>query len=761
MWMLAHEGAVAFRLDSTLVRSSWSKGNSKMFAPPPVQLSRAEIEARLAARRKNLASTGPLSGTTSSVAGTKTTSLHRHDSRSPTSPRKGDKIQVSAPIVPDQPKKRSGIFKFTAGEVVESVDLPNNFGEQPRKAPTPPKKSTRPPSEWFDPRPKVQSAIHTPSDESDTPPPVPEKSPRRQQQYLQQHLAQHVEQKQFSKEPLLNNALTNLQIRDERVEERPVHPPRSFTAPAASLPVDSILMARSRNGRNGPDRKLEGRPRTNVRRSGVRGSKIDKTSTKRMSNASLVRAALLELNDVKVYADLSIPPRRATEGDIESIRLSSAPDFQLPWKRRRKGETLSMLLESRFFPTESLTRGKNNSNINFQVKIPPPLDLLNKKLLDAPTSIMPTPTELYQGVPPRPTRQVERKFTKGNKKRVPLAQISTTDAKANSSSILEDAEAISPGTLPVIPEYGTMSEKSPVPSGMTTPVATKIHLQGGSVITVSPPELTAWQQRLYTQGPIKLPKPVIVPRKGSVASLEPFQDAIEQVYQEALAIPRRRSDDEVVDDVCEFFDDFGFDGISFEGDVLGVDDKILEEAEENKCSDLDLDQFGIPIVEEIPSPVEKVVAKEIVEKMSNLSARAPPVIPPLDNEETLRAKGIARLVAKAASHGTALPNGRKDSLTLSKPDTHLPLLPVAEETMLEEIAEPSHVGSDAEMEQEPVDQGFDLSDDEIEELDGSSSWLAPGAHRWRTGAHRKATGRRPKNPVRQMRRLVSTASGML
>ena len=755
--------------------------SNNMFAPPPVQLSRAEVEARLAARKENAEAAGSLNRSTSTASDLKYSSLHRIDSRSPNSPRKdrvsgkADKIKVSAPTTsspPEETKQRSGVFKFTAGEVVESPELPNGFGEHPRRAPVPPKpRSTRPPSQWFESRvrgaPPPRSAVPAVPNQSETPPPIPPKSPKRQQRVAQQKPSKQPKQSIWTWQDSFSAAVSNMSIDDTAVKsvKHPHHLPRSYTAPASGLPHNSIIMAKPGHSRAASgkatrlsslesDSKPASGSRTSTTLLGVKGAKVDKPATKRISTVSNLRAAPLDFDELKFFVAPKAPPRRATDGEIQTIRSSTPPEAQLPWKRRRKGETMSMLLETGFFPAESLFYNKSNPDVNIRVKLPPPISLLNKELPDTPTSIMATPTEMYQNVPPRPTRPVVRN-PKVGKKRTPLAPLKTTNAKANSSSLAEGPEDVSPSRLSAIPEHGTVSENSPPSSGITTLSATQIHLRGGSVVTVSPPELTAWQKSIYVQGPIKLPKPVIVPRKNSVASLEPFQEAIEQVYQEALNIPRRRSDDAVVDDVCDFFDDFGFDEVNFEGDLLRVDDIHVDEIYEDPFEEME--RFAMPPADEqLPSPVEKVVAKEIVETtMSKPSPVPKPPIPPIENEETLRARGIARLAHGAAHRhvgGTTASNGRKDSLTLSRAEPGvLPLLPLQEESMLDAVLEPSRAdNSDVKMEDMPGGQGFDWDDDDVEELDGNSFWLAPGMF-----------PRRRKNPMKKVRRFVANASAVL
>jgi hypothetical protein len=466
---------------------------------------------------------------------------------------------------------------------------------------------------------------------------------------------------------------------------------------------------------------------------GRTSGRIDKPASKRTSAGDSIREALLEYNALRSVTSEGSAPRRTTEGDIDMIRQSTIPQAELPLKLRRKGEAIGLLLNRGTFSENSLQYEKDGSSVNTQMPLLPPLSLLNKDLPATPTSIMATPTEIYRVILPRPVVQ-NRKAR--SKKRSPLAPISTTHARANSNT--REKEDISPGRLSMIPEDATFSENSPVPSGLSSPVETQIHLRNGSVVTVSPPELTAWKRSVYIQGPIKLPKPVIVPRKNSMASLEAFQEAIDKVYQDALNIPRRRSDDAVVDDVCEFFDDFHFDEVSFEGDIIAVEEILLDEIRVLPIPDQE--RSSTPPAEQDPSPVEKVLAQKIVQVMSKPAPVPKQPIPPVENEETLRARGIARLVQRMASRPpTSMTHSlRKDSLTIFKVDSGvLPVLQVPEESMLEAVLEPSRAennDNDVPMIDRPADQsGFDWGDD-VEELDGHTFWLAP-RRRGKKGHH--------------------------
>jgi len=319
------------------------------------------------------------------------------------------------------------------------------------------------------------------------------------------------------------------------------------------------------------------------------------------------------------------------------------------------------------------------------------------------------------------------------------------------------------------------AENSPPSSGMNTPTTTQIHLRGGSILTVTPPELTAWRRHVYLHGPIKLPKPTVMPRKNSVASLEAFQEAIDKVYQEALVISRRRSDEAIMDDICEWLEDFGFDDIVYEGDILVAAEKVrVDEVEEMMPTDpLDVGAGMQPERPCTPSsgpdatPVEIVVAKEVVGKTKRPSPRTTvrppspfsPAIspPPVETEETLRARGITRLqphpphYAHTESATLALPPANENIFAYTTPRPESMGGPGLE-ALGEVIADDGTV----------VDPGgFDWDDDDddnVDEIDEVPGWVVPNKKYGRSRARsRKST----RNPVTKMRRFVATASAIL
>lgn len=778
-----------------------------MFAPPPVQMSRAELERRKKRRQSAGGHQNNASRSSFSAGSDGAESLHRTESNT-SSPRDvgspapsvgrkggwffgarggGDKaatvsshspLSVSPGPPPEPPKQQQHpgdrAARKLSGDREKPKKLSEAFGERPRKAPVPPKRPPRPSSEVlplvpgafpttpspgaFPSTPPPQRPVPLVPAPEGPPPPVPDKSPKRlagvgRESGLIDPFAPFAI-KPLSTASSLNEALAAVRLQDGDT--------RVQTARASPTMGRSAKLSPTKAGGSGakPPHRL----------SGNFGGKIEKKAVaevRRSSAAANLKSAFSDLEDMKTMVPPG-PPRRATDTDLHYASAN-----ELSWKRRHKGETMSMLLNDGFFPVQEYIYNHKNPNISVRVPFPPPLNLLHKDLPDTPSSIVPTPTELYQFSPDRPTRPPIRQRKSGSKpkRRSPLAPISVTDAKNNSTHLPPGGfdQEVSPSRLSAIPEGSSVSENTPPGSvsGVSTPLATKIHLRGGSVITLSPPELTAWKQTYYLQGPIKLPKPTILPRKGSTASMEAFQDVVDQVYQEALCIPRRRSDDKVVDDICEFFDDFCFEELGFGDGVLGVlDVKMGDIAEEMEEMGAETERFATPPNEMVATPVEKVIAKDIVEHTITL--------PPIETEALLRARGIARLSAGAppsptSSSRRASTSSRKDSAALSTSDRKDPAalgpFPGSQSNMLEVpggTALPilSKSREDVRMQdrstpRSPVDQGMDW-DDGVEELDRDSVWVAPAA------VPKKQKGaKETKNPMKRMRRFVATASAIL
>ncbi|KAH0151598.1 hypothetical protein KCU67_g10191, partial [Aureobasidium melanogenum] len=373
--------------------------------------------------------------------------------------------------------------------------------------------------------------------------------------------------------------------------------------------------------------------------------------------------------------------------------LKKATTSVMPWRKKARGETMSMLLESGFFPVQEFIYEKNETSPSTTTRSPSKrnqlaLNILVKDLpTDRPSSILNTPTNFYQqghlGLRRRSTRNNHRRSL-GTRRRIltaasvsssqisptmathqtviapPLSPTSPTTpmtptkalaALTGSSENSPKSGQPSPGFLEVIPEDGGVTAaientSSPIsqismrtiPEAPALPDAagSEIHLSSGTVLMVKTPESTAWRRSIYIQGPIKLPTPAVVPRKGSIATLDPFQDVLGNV-----AIPRRKSEDNAIDDICEWYDTWNHDPVSFALDEFNLDD-----------ADLANTWAMNPLSEEPESPIDR-------------SVRFPSPAPPL-------AKQVA---AAMLDPGTL----RRDSQAIKpRPRISVPLTPLPE-----------------------------------------------------------------------------------
>jgi hypothetical protein len=569
--------------------------------------------------------------------------------------------------------------------------------------------------------------------------------------------------------------------------QRQPHRSRAATAPAAEIsvltgikplqvrkPVKSPVKSSSRNG-TGSSKIAPGDQKTVV------------TSPTR-SIVAVGRAQRIAKQDIRRQKVTHHRRGRSGNSVKTGAQKQTKPPTQLVAPRPRKVKSKTMtLLQTSGFPSDTSNSAGQSDRPHLQTQVVSATRFIDKDLPDTPNSIAPTPTELYQ--PSRNSLLLARKARASIDctKRNPLSVITDTDGQSNilpTSAPASVSDEISPHRLTTILEYKPLSENSPPASGTTTPIATQIHLRGGSVVTVTPPELTASQHSIYIQGPI--------PRKDSVASMEPFQEVIDRVYQDALFVPRRRSDDAIVDDVCEFFDDFGFGDIGFGSDLLAIE--LAEGANDDDVMDVDeleetIERFttppGFPHAVDDISPIEKVVAKDVIEASIAKAVVLPEPsvpLPPVNNEETLRARGIARLSQQSAGHGSQgsrsssfrkeVPGASRPTLDTLKAsgtgeshDGLLPLLPPPEASMLDAVMEASQ-GEEADWVEEMTPTGdaggMDWSDEDVEETDAGATWTAPAIRRKKQhGLDRGLVGRERRNPVAKMRRFVATATTIL
>lgn len=229
----------------------------------------------------------------------------------------------------------------------------------------------------------------------------------------------------------------------------------------------------------------------------------------------------------------------------------------------------------------------------------------DKALPSPPDSIVETPAEMYAKGDHFLRERISARRAAHKSSKISLSQVD--EIKTTSTAVRQSTHSI---------------------SGSTTPAATQIRLKNGSTVIVAPPEASAWTRRCYIPGPIRLNKAAAQPRKNSLASLEAFQDAIDQVVKDNASLSsRRRGDDAAIEEICEFFLSFGFDNIRYDGDAFEAHPGTISEESEEEAS-----MLGIPLFDSPPSSPRPMMQL--------------PNLPPVKTEEALRARGIARL-AKA------------------------------------------------------------------------------------------------------------------
>ncbi|KAF1989672.1 hypothetical protein K402DRAFT_401777 [Aulographum hederae CBS 113979] len=173
-----------------------------------------------------------------------------------------------------------------------------------------------------------------------------------------------------------------------------------------------------------------------------------------------------------------------------------------------------------------------------------------------PASTQKTPMELYQPRPKTP-------------RRTPLASTTTNPRKPKFFPL-----------TPIANDLASLAVMAEVPtSGLSIPdkdqraaVARALRLRSGSVLTVIPPERTAWQRSMYIPGPIRIQQPYTQPAalNFSMGGVDVFGNEIEPT---GTLSPRRTSEDSTIDDLVGYFDSFGFAPISCEHDLFWLGDE--------------------------------------------------------------------------------------------------------------------------------------------------------------------------------------------
>ncbi|KAK7533651.1 hypothetical protein IWX49DRAFT_556973 [Phyllosticta citricarpa] len=293
----------------------------------------------------------------------------------------------------------------------------------------------------------------------------------------------------------------------------------------------------------------------------------------------------------------------------------------------------------------------------------PPRDVAafkDRRLPARPSSMLPTPREYYTPGWGDRSENPSPKAAAGPGRRVPSASSepwrpsleTLSDPVPTMAARISDFPitpiALDLGALSVIADFDELSPTTPRAQNPRTAIprarashsslnkarrraaqssrsssvsATSIRLRSGSVVTVIPPEQTAWQRTVYVAGPIRLNKfqrkatanaddleaaakskvdglwPRAPSKPDGIASLDAFQDALDSLDPKAT-FERRASDECALDDLVQYFADWGIPTTECEKDTidsfwLGASDDEGSVSKSNRSS-MDSEWHGAP-----------------------------------------------------------------------------------------------------------------------------------------------------------------------
>ncbi|KAL9088579.1 MAG: hypothetical protein Q9165_006099 [Trypethelium subeluteriae] len=204
-------------------------------------------------------------------------------------------------------------------------------------------------------------------------------------------------------------------------------------------------------------------------------------------------------------------------------------------------------------------------------------------------------------------------------KQIPLRPMSNSQTPTKMYQSLE--HVIEKETDPLVNSKATgMNESAPAFSPTTTLGSTSedlesnkysditaLPLRSGSVLTVVRPEQTAWQRVVYFQGPIKLLNQDVLTRKASIASMYAFQDAVEQGADQRYSFSQKSIDDEMIDDLINFFESLDIEPEFQEWDMSSIECRTPKTELSFQTVDKGMASAEMAVVAEVvPSVVESV-----------------------------------------------------------------------------------------------------------------------------------------------------------
>ncbi|KAI9694616.1 MAG: hypothetical protein M1822_000232 [Bathelium mastoideum] len=280
--------------------------------------------------------------------------------------------------------------------------------------------------------------------------------------------------------------------------------------------------------------------------------------------------------------------------------------------------------------TDEVTDRMESASISDrEMSKPSRLEIQNaEEVAQRPLSVVQTPITIYHDGPEVGTKDGEGA----------LADIGTTQLVTSISETVPSSALVS------APETLSQAKAAHV---------TALPLRSGSVVTVIRPEQTAWQRSIYIQGPIKLPSPNVIARRGSVASMYAFQDAIERDGDQSSAFSRNPAEEEILDDTVDFFESLGFRPDFQELDLSSIryEEPFTPEPElEDGAKQERLGTAALPAIEESMQRVPSNGSSSVNSINSVSSVPEDPLPPHLDAVD--RRTYSARDAAKTGNPGS-------------------------------------------------------------------------------------------------------------
>ncbi|WPG98687.1 Hypothetical protein R9X50_00148100 [Acrodontium crateriforme] len=278
----------------------------------------------------------------------------------------------------------------------------------------------------------------------------------------------------------------------------------------------------------------------------------------------------------------------------QSASGQSPPEIQSSLPERPKSETESIMMCPEVFLQDFLPYGRHQEtqsggNTPDGSSLSPIVDhKIGKHLPDTPGSIAKTPTEMYSarrtclvGLPlvmknedpdlwGRSQRQVPQGCSVSHK-------LGMTD-KGNVLAYQANKESSNAASLSANSRIHTSTNmlEFVVDSARTNmaPLAEVDGRESAQLTTTKTPEKKAYRPPIYMEGPLRLWKfSDGQPHSSSIGSPYHFQSLVNEIYQNAGALPQPDVEERMANEICQWFDGYGFgESLTFAGDAFYGDE---------------------------------------------------------------------------------------------------------------------------------------------------------------------------------------------